>query len=129
VLAAGGLAADGRAARAAKVAYEPPRAPGRATDGRRFGARPKPYTPPEIPDGKVNLTDPDSKHIKANDRYVRGSNAQAVLDEGQIVLAAEITNSTVDWSQLAPMVTVTITELERAGVRPLPQIALADSQY
>jgi hypothetical protein len=129
VLAAERLEADLRAERAGNEAYEQHRATGRTTDGRRFGARPKPYTPPEIPDGKVNLTDPDSKHIKANDRYVRGSNAQAVLDEGQIVLAAEITNSTVDWSQLAPMVTVTITELERAGVRPLPQIALADSQY
>ena len=70
----------------------------------------------EVPDGKVNVTDPDSKHIKANDTYVQGYNAQAVVDEGQIVLAAEITNSTVDWSQLDPMITATITELERAGV-------------
>jgi hypothetical protein len=93
-------------------------------DGRRFGGPPKPYTPPEIPDGKVNLTDPDSKHIKANDTYVQGYNAQAVIDEGQIVLAAEITNSTVDWSQLDPMVTATITELERAGVTGRPETAI-----
>jgi hypothetical protein len=98
-------------------------------DGRRFGGPPKPYTPPEIPDGKVNLTDPDSKQIKATDTYVQGYNAQAVVDEGQIVLAAEITNSTVDWSQLAPMVTATITELERAGVTGRLQTAIADAQY
>jgi hypothetical protein len=36
-------------------------------DRRRFGGPPNPYTRPEIPDGKVNVTDPDSKRIKAND--------------------------------------------------------------
>ena len=64
----------------------------------------------------MNLTDPDSKRIKASEGYVQGYNAQAVVDEGQIVLAAEITNSTVDWSQLEPMVTATIAELARAGL-------------
>jgi hypothetical protein len=59
-------------------------------DGRRFGGPPNPYTPPEIPDGKVDVTDPDSKRIKANDTYVQGYNAQAVVDEGQIVLAAVV---------------------------------------
>jgi len=98
-------------------------------DGRRFGGPPKPYTPPEVPDGKVNVTDPDSKQIKANDTYVQGYNAQAVVDERQIVLAAEITNSTVDWSQLDPMITATIGELERAGVSGRPETALADTQY
>jgi hypothetical protein len=45
------------------------------------------------------MTDPDSRHIKAHGWFVLGYNAQAVVDEWQIVLAAEITNS-VDWSQL-----------------------------
>ena len=105
------------------------RAAGRMKDGRRFGGPPKPYTPPEIPAGKVNVTDPDSKRMKAYDGYVQGYNAQAVVDEGQIVLAAEITNSGVDWSQFAPMVTATIGELERAGVSARPETALADAQY
>jgi hypothetical protein len=52
-----------------------------------------------------------------------------VVDEGQIVLAAEITNSTVDWSQLDPMVTAALAELEKAGVIAWPEVALADSQY
>ena len=47
--------------------------------------------------------------------------------KGEIVLAAEITNSTVDWSQLDPMVTATITELERAGVTGQIETALADT--
>ena len=51
-----------------------------------------------LPDAMVSVTDPDSRHIKANEAYVQGYNAQAVVDENQIVLAAEITNSTVDFS-------------------------------
>ena len=123
------LEEDLDAERRGNEAYEEYRARGRMKDGRRFGGAPKPYTRPEIPDGKVNLTDPDSKQIKATDSYVQGYNAQAVVDEGQIVLAAEITTSTVDWSQLALMVTATITELERAGVTGRLQTAIADAQY
>ena len=67
----------------------------------------------------VSVTDPDSRHIKANEAYVQGYNAQAVVDENQIVLAAEITNSTVDFSQLDPMITAALGELD-AGRRDRP---------
>src|SRR5204863_1459358 len=88
-----------------------------------------PHQPAQVPDGKVNLTDPDSKRLKAREGYVQGYNAQAVVDEGQIVLAAEVTNSNVDWSQLDPMVSATTAELERAGIDGRPETALADAQY
>ena len=52
----------------------------------------------------VNVTDPDSHYMKTTDSYVQGYNAQAVATEEQVVIAAEITTSTVDWSQLDPMV-------------------------
>ena len=95
----------------------------------RVGGPPKPYQPPEVPDGKVNLTDPDSKRLKAREGYVQGFNAQAVVSERQIVLAAEITNSNTDWSQLGPMVTATLAELARAGVGGRIETALADAQF
>ena len=47
---------------------------------------------------------------------MQGYNAQAVVDENQIVVAAEITNSTVDFSQLDPMISAAVGELNRAGV-------------
>ena len=55
--------------------------------------------------------------------------AQAVVDESQIVLAAEITNNPADFSQLNPMISAVIGELERAGVTDRPQVALADAGY
>ena len=119
------LAAEGRG----NEAYEQFKERRRAAGGHRVGGPPKPYQPPQVPDGKVNLTDPDSKRLKAREGYVQGYNAQAVVDEGQIVLAAEITNSNVDWSQLDPMVTATIAELARAGIAARPETALADAQY
>ena len=129
LLAAERLEADLGAQRAGNEAFEEHRVSGRDAHGRRLAGTPTPYQPPVVPDGKVNLTDPDSRYIKAHVDFVQGYNAQAVVDEGQIVLAAEITNSTVDWSQLDPMVTATITELERAGVTGQIETALADTQY
>ena len=46
-----------------------------------------------MPEGVVSVSDPDTQRMKANHGYVQGYNAQAVVDEGQIVLAAEITNT------------------------------------
>jgi len=110
-------------------AYEQFKERRRQVGGHRVGGPPKPFEPPEVPAGKVNLTDPDSKRLKAREGYVQGFNAQAVVDEGQIVLAAEITNSNTDWSQLGPMVTATIAELARAGVAGRIETALADAQF
>ena len=129
LLAAERLEADLAAERAGNKAYEHYRETARDPLGRRLGHPPNPYQPPEVPAGKVNVTDPDSKLIKASEGYVQGYNAQAVVDRSQIVLAAEITNSTVDWSQLEPMVAATLAELARAGSANRIQTALADTQY
>ena len=102
---------------------------GRDAQGRRLAGTPTPHEPPAVPAGKVNVTDPDSKLIKAYEGYVQGYNAQAVVDESQIVLAAEITNASVDWSQLAPIVAATLAELARAGSACRIETALADAQY
>ena len=129
LLAAERLEGDLTAERAGNEAFERHRVHGRDAQGRRLAGTPTPYQPPEVPAGKVNVTDPDSKLIKASEGYVQGYNAQAVVDESQIVLAAEITNSTVDWSQLAPMVAATLAELARAGSDRRIETALADTQY
>jgi transposase len=114
---------------AANRAYEDYRINGRATDGRRLGKRPNPWTAPEVPDDVVSLSDPDSQRMKANLGYVQGYNAQAVVGEGQVVIAAEITNTPGDFSNLDPMITTALGELERVGVTDRPQVALADAGY
>lgn len=45
------------------------------------------------------------------------------------MLAAEITNNSTDFSQLDPMVTATLDELERAGVEQPPEAVAADAGY
>jgi len=82
-----------------------------------------------VPAGKVNTTDPDSRSMPLGFGFVQGYNAQAAVNEQQIVLAAEITNSSTDFSQLDPMVTATLQELERAGVSELPEAVAADAGY
>ncbi|MBV8999821.1 MAG: transposase, partial [Solirubrobacterales bacterium] len=129
LLAAERLEAERDAQVAANRAYEEYRANGRDKQGRRLAGRPNPWIAPGVPEGVVSVSDPDSQRMKANHGYVQGYNAQAVVDEGQIVIAAEITNSPADYSQLDPMLTAAIGELERAGIAGRPEVALADAQY
>ena len=129
LLAAERLGSDLDVERRANEAYEHYRATARDRLGRRPGGRAEPYRPPEVPAGKVNTTDPDSRPIPIGFGFVQGYNAQAAVNEQQIVLAAEITNVSTDFSQLDPMVTATLAELERAGIEQLPEAVAADAGY
>ena len=115
--------------RRANEAYEAYRARGVMKDGRRFGGPPNRYVAPEVPPGKINVTDLDSRNVKTPRSYTQGYNVQAVVNERQIVLAAEVTLSSPDFGQLEPMVTATRRELEQVGVSDTPQVALADTGY
>jgi transposase len=117
------------AERRGNEAYQAYKAQGRMRDGRRFGAPPKPYQPPASPQGEVNLTDPDARVMKAFRGYVQGYNVQAAVNEQHIVLAAEITVESGDFSHLKPMVDAILRELERAEVSDKPGVALADAGY
>jgi transposase len=129
LIAAERLQSDRDVQRRASEAYEAYRAQGRMRDGRRFGRPPNPHRSPEVPAGKVNVTDPDSRPIPIGFGFVQGYNAQAAVNEQQIVLAAEITNTSTDFSQLDPMVTTTLDELERAGIDQRPEAVAADAGY
>jgi Transposase DDE domain len=113
----------------ANEAYEAYRARGVMRDGRRFGGPPKPYQSPATPAGKVNVTDPDSRNVKTPRGYVQGYNAQAVTNERQIVIAAEINNDSPDFGHLEPMIGAARQELEAAGVTETPEVVVADAGY
>lgn len=123
------LVEDWRTERWANRAYEAYRARGVMRDGRRFGGPPKPFEPPAQPEGKVNLTDPDSKNMKAYRGYVQGYNAQTVTTEHQIIVAAEIAPDGLDFAQLDPMISAAERELAEAGVKERPGVVLADAGY
>jgi transposase len=113
----------------ANAAYEDYRVHGRASDGKRLGKSPTPYSPPEVPQGKMNLTDPDSRLLKATRGYLQGYNAQAAVNEQQIVIAAEVTVDPGDFGHLQPIVDAAQRELEQAGVSDTPTVLLADAGY
>jgi len=108
-------------------------AAGVASDGSRrmVGARHniKPYPLASEPAGKINVSDPDSRNLKTTRGWVQGYNAQAVVGEGQIILAAEISVESLDTANLQPMVETALRELERAGVNDRPGVVLADAGY
>ncbi|HWT23550.1 MAG TPA: transposase [Solirubrobacteraceae bacterium] len=115
----------------ANAAYEHYRRHGRMRNGRRLGAHspPKPYRPPEAPDGKINLSDLDSRNVKTPRGWVQGYNAQAATTEQQIVLAAEVTVDSPDFGHLEPMVNAAEAELAAAGISARPHVVLADAGY
>src|SRR5919112_1201983 len=115
----------------ANRAYEAYRARGRMKDGRRFGRPPDPYQPPETPAGRINLTDPDSHVVKGSRGrgFLQGYNAQAVANEQQIVIAAEVMTVAPDFGHLQPMLDAAQRELGAAGVTDIPQVLLADAGY
>jgi transposase len=113
----------------ANADYEAYRARGVMKDGRRFGRPPDPYQPPETPTGKINVTDPDSRLVKSTRGWIQGYNAQAAVNEQQIVIAAEVTVDSPDFGHLEPIVDAAQTELDKAGVADTPTVVVADAGY
>src|SRR5919206_2487860 len=113
----------------ANRASEAYRARGRMKDGRRFGRPPDPYQPPATPEGRINVTDPDSRVVKGLRGFLQGYNAQAVTTEHQVILAAEIETVGADFGHLEPMLDAAQRELRAAGITDTPGVLLADAGY
>jgi transposase len=54
------------------------------------------------PNAAANVTDPDSRFLHTRNGTVQGYNAQAMVTEGQIVVAAELAREANDLQQLGP---------------------------
>jgi transposase len=129
--AAARLEQDLAAVQRGNAAYEQWRATavdraGRSLAGNRL---PKPYQPPSSPQTTVNLSDPDTHLMKGHKVFVQGYNAQAVVAENQIVIAAELSTEPVDFSALEPLMRAARRELEQAHVATRPQVAIADTGF
>lgn len=91
------------------------------------GRKPKPKKPERPP--QANVSDPDSRILKSAHSFVQGYNAQALVSEDQIVLAADLTNQTNDVGHLHPMLDQATANLEHAGLDAEVEVLVADAGY
>jgi transposase len=101
-----------------------------AAGKKKRGRKPKEPDATVPKEAKANVTDPGSRVMKTRSGFVQGYNAQAVVDQGQVIVAAEVTIEQNDQHQLHPMVEKAKQELAAVAVLP-EQIAtiLADAGY
>jgi transposase len=128
--ALGRLEANHRVDLAANEAYERWRATERDTLGRVLKGNSKPYVAPDLPQGQVNLSDPDSRVMRTQGTPPRQAyNAQTGVNERQIIVAAEVTVDAPDFGHLEPMLDTTLAQLARHRVTEQPGVVLADAGY
>jgi hypothetical protein len=97
--------------------------------GRHPAGRPPSKPMPESPQGRLNLTDRDSRPQKTPRGFIQGYNAHAVATEDQIVVTADVITRSADGGQLAPMITAARRELAAAESPDAPAVVLADAGY
>ena len=115
---------------AANDAYEQWRATARDTKGRVLRGNSKPFVPPELPEGTINLSDPDSRVMRTQGTPPRQAyNAQTAVNDRQVILAAEVNVDAPDFGHLEPMLDTTLGRLERHGVAEQPEVVIADCGY
>jgi len=78
---------------------------------------------------KVNLTDPESRIMKTNTCYLQGYNAQAVVSDDQVIIAAEVTQECNDGRQLRPMIEATKENLHEVDKSLKAKTLLEDAGY
>lgn len=106
----------------------------RAEHRKRTG-RNRPGRPPNAPDPalieqrRINITDLESRVMSARGQAVQGYNAQAVVGEGQLIIAAGVTNSPNDSNQLRPMLQAARENLQAVGHQGKIKCVLADGGY
>jgi transposase len=101
----------------------------KAKTGRNPPGRPPTKPAPDAPQGRMNLTDLDSRSMKTPRGFIQGYNAQAVATTDQIVVAADVITRSADGGQLEAMITAAGRELTAAGSPDRPEVVLADAGY
>jgi transposase len=101
----------------------------REAEGKQPPAKPPAEAVPE-PKDQINFTDPESRIMKTSNKgWDQCGNAQAVANENQIILSADVTEQANDKRQVIPMVDQTLENLKGAGVKQAVVVAVMDSGY
>ena len=104
-------------------------AAGRQAEGKSPPVRPPAEAVPD-PRDQISFTAPESRIMKASNKgWDQCGNAQAVTNEHQIILAADVTNQANDVRQTVPMTDQTQANLDAAGVKDAIQAMLGDAGY
>jgi transposase len=120
---------------AARVAEHEAMLARRAAEAERTGGKPRGRPPGAGPgpepaaDAKRNITDPDSRIMRSRGAPVQAYNGQAVVGEGRVILAADVTTSPNDSHQLLPMLQATRENLQAIGHDETIRCVLADGGY
>ena len=94
--------------------------------------------PPEVspadavpdPKDQINFTDPESRIMRASNKgWDQCGNAQAVVNEHQIILAADVTDQANDARQAVPMADQARANLDDAGIKDAIKAMLGDAGY
>ena len=107
----------------------------RAEHRQRAGRNPRGRPPGDGPgaeppaDAKRNITDPDSRIMHARGALIQAFNAQALVGEGRLIIAADVTTSPNDSNQLTPMLTQARENLDQVGHQEKIKCLLADGGY
>jgi len=99
---------------------------GRQAKGRPPGDGPGPHP---AADAKRNITDPDSRIMHSRGGLVQAYNAQAVVGEGRVIVAADVTTSPNDSNQLVPMLDAARENLRAVEHAQKIKCVLADGGY
>jgi len=99
---------------------------GRKAKGRQPGDGPGPQPPA---DAKRNITDPDSRIMRERGSLVQAYNAQALVGEGRVIIAADVTSSPNDSNQLVPMLAAARENLRAVDHAQTIKCVLADGGY
>ena len=82
------------------------------------------------PKDQRNFTDPESKIMKTSNKgFDQCGNAQAVANESQIIVAADVTDQSNDSRQVQPMVDQSMTNLDEVEVSDNVDSFTADAGY
>lgn len=77
---------------------------------------------------RANVTDPESRTVKGPRGFFFGYNAQAAVTGDGLIVAADVTQDTVDNAQFVPVVELAQDHLDDAGMAQ-PTDAVADNGY
>ena len=109
--------------------YQAQRAAKEAAPGRKLpGRKPRPGSA-KGKERHANTTDPDSRMLRARNRFVQGYNAQAAVSQDQVIVAAEMTNAANDSTMFAPMIQATQANLAHVERVDAAEAFVADAGY